>query len=870
MKLPAVIVVAAFAAGIALLGALPVGPGVWIALVVVTLLVGFGFLLRRLLVLALILGAAAWCFLGALAARLEQIAVPQNHVAALVADSRLDTSDPLRWRGLLRNDPLRFPWGWRYEIDLEEVEVAGKPRPVEGGLRVSLFRNEQRCETPPDVRAGDRVEALVRARPPRNFLNPGAFDARAHLARQGIHLTGSLRSAELLRRVDNPRPGLGHRLARQRGQLLERIDAMFSRAPERGAIAKAMLLGDRSFVDHEVADVFQKTAAYHVLVISGLHVAALAGFVYFLGRALRLSQLTTTLITLAVLAGYVALVEDRPPIERAALMATVFLVSRLAFRRVELLNTIAVAALIVLTIRPSSLADPSFQLSFLAVTMIGALALPWAERTSVPYRRALEHVDDVTRDAAHPPRAAQFRLDVRAVGAWLANRLPQRLSHSATLAVTLPLRATLRIWEIVLVFATIQFGMLPLMAYYFQRVALTGPLANIPAPILTGMIVPVGFVSLGVSLVWEWLGGLISKLLDILVGALLASVNWFSGWRWASYRIPGPPFWLMLAFFLLIVLLAIAARAQRARWQAVVAVPTVVCAICLAWYPFAPDLRKGELEITVLDVGQGDSILVAFPGGRILLEDGGGTFAPARVGGIRTGFDVGEQVVSTYLWSRGIRRLDVVALTHAHQDHIGGLYFILDNFRVGELWIGRDVDAPDFRALAEHARARGVPVVHKRRGETFEWTGVTGLVLWPEDTTEASQASNNDSLVLRLEHGSNTVLLTGDIERKIELDLVERGDPLDADFLKVPHHGSRTSASADFLDGVTPRVAVLSLGENNPFGYPHREVLERLMRSGACLLRTDRDGAVTARSNGRTWRVASYTAPQEKPLSDCK
>jgi competence protein ComEC len=172
--------------------------------------------------------------------------------------------------------------------------------------------------------------------------------------------------------------------------------------------------------------------------------------------------------------------------------------------------------------------------------------------------------------------------------------------------------------------------------------------------------------------------------------------------------------------------------------------------------------------------------------------------------------------------------------------------------------VGREVDLPGFRALVERARARGTRVVYRRRGEHFEWAGVTGLVLWPEDSSRAAVASNNDSLVLRLDYGALSFLLPGDIEKPVENELLTRGDPLDVDFLKVPHHGSRTSATAEFVGGTTPQAAVISVGEANPFGHPHPELLERMRRPGLRLLRTDQDGAVTAVSDGKMLRVTAY------------
>ena len=862
MKLPLVWIVAALAAGIALASLHPAippeRPVVWLALAVVAMLASLIFLWRDRLAPAWIFALASWALLGAAAARLEPLAKPANHISNLLAEGRLDTSEALRWRGRLREDPIHLPWGLRYELDLDEVEVTRQAVPVTGGLRLSLFHKEDSADSPPVLRAGDPIEGLARARPARNFGNPGSFDSRANLARQNIHLTGTLRSAELIRKIAERPPALSHRLARARGYLLGRLDAIFAAAPGRAAVLRAMLLGDRNFIDHERAEAFQKTAAYHVLVIAGLHVAALAAFVFWAGRWLRLSPLASTLLTLAVLASYLAIVEDRPPILRAGLMAAIVLIARLLVRRVELLNTAAAAALILLAARPSALTDPSFQLSFLAVGTIGALAAPWIRHSSEPYRRALEHLTDTTRDAAHPPRAAQFRLDARAVVNWLARRLPVRLAARASSLVALPCAGALRLWEVVVVSATIQLGMLPLLAHYFHRVSMAGPLANIPAVLLTGLIVPMGFLTLGASLVWTALASAMAKALGALVAALVASVEWFTRWHWASYRIPGPPALLLLAFFTELAVLAVAARAGRRRWQLLAAAPLAALALAVATYPFPPSLERSKLEVAVLDVGQGDSIFTAFPDGRTMLIDAGGGLGLPRIGGMRTGLDIGEQVVSPYLWSRGLKRLDVVALTHAHQDHLGGLTAVLENFRVRELWVGRDVASPAFQALLKLARGRGVRVVHHLRGDSFAWDGVTGRVLWPDTSAETPTAKNNDSLVLRLEHGRLALLLPGDIEAPVERKVLRDSSALAADLLKVAHHGSKTSTTAEWVAAVAPSTAAISVGETNPFGHPSPDVLERLAASGARTLRTDRDGAITALSDGQTLQVRCF------------
>jgi len=884
MKLPALWILAAFAAGIGIAERWPAAPKLWAVVAASGILIG-GVVAarfsswRRCAAVAWCFALVAWVAIGGLAAGVERATVPALQIARLITARRVDPAVALRWRGRLREDPLTLPWGQRFEIDLEQVETQGAALNTTGGLRVNFYPGARIAEPPAGLRAGDRVEVLVKARPARNYLDPGAFDVHGFLAREKIDVLGSLRSGALLQVIERPPPTILQRLARARGNLLRRLDSLFAGHPERGAVARAMLLGDRSFVDSSVVLEFQKTAAYHVLVVAGLHVGALVIFLWWVGKRLRFSMLAISVLTLLALTAYVGIVQDRPPILRAALMAALYLCARPLFRRVELLNTIAIAALILLIWKPSSLGDSSFQLSFLAAGVIAGLALPWMERSSAPYRAGLNHLGDVTRDTAHAPKIAQFRIEMRAAAQSVSGKMPARLASRASALLVLPVRAGLRLWEIILLSAMIQLGMLPLLAQDFHRVSLAGPMSNIPAVLLTGIIVPLGFVTLGMAVVWARAGLVLAKALGFCVGLLIATVEWFTRWPRLTYRIPEPPVWLMIAFFAAFIFLAGVARAIAARRRApgmrrqllpsahpaewIAAATVLALAVLVAWHPFAPALHHGKFEVSVLDVGQGDAIFVAFPDGRTMLVDGGGQAGAEVVSGFRSGPDVGEEVVSLYLWSRGIKRLDVVALTHAHHHHLDGLHGVIANFDVGELWIGRHEETPAFFVLLAEARARGIQIVQEVQGRTFDWDGVRGDVLWPADVSEVEKAANDNSLVMRIRDGEESFLLPGDIEKKMENELVGEHAPLAANFLKVPHHGSKTSSTDAFVGAVRPSVAVVSVGEGNQFGHPVDSVVERYARAGVRFLRTDRDGAVTALTDGH--ELVVHTFAEEHP-----
>src|SRR5258708_25744109 len=277
-----------------------------------------------------------------------------HHVISLVERGLLPLKTPLRWHGQLRDEPTRLPWGYGYEIELSGVELRGELQPARGGLRVS-FPTRPEEERPPELHAGDEVAGLTEAKRPQVFRDEGAFDRRAYLAQQNIDLVATLRAPELIERIGTPTPTIGTLLARARRRLREEIDELFAGKPQVAGVLRAMLLGDRSFVDSAEAADFQKTGVFHVLVVAGLHVGALAFALYWVGRKLRLSRVWTTLFTLTMLGVYVAVVEQRAPVLRAAVMAAMVVHGGFFFRRLELLNSAALAALILLVAKPLAL-----------------------------------------------------------------------------------------------------------------------------------------------------------------------------------------------------------------------------------------------------------------------------------------------------------------------------------------------------------------------------------------------------------------------------------------------------------------------------------------------------------------------------------
>ncbi len=717
-------------------------------------------------------------------------------------------------------------------IETARIVQKGTALPVGGKILLSIKDSN-------DVfKYGNYIRVHTKLKEPRSFDNPGGFDYKKYLLYQGIRLRGYVsRPSDIVIIRESAGNAFRTELERYRSLIRKRIREAVP-SPE-GDVLQALILGEKEGIPEDIIENFNRTGVSHILAISGLHVGIIACISLFIATALMKSSeylllrlnifKASALLAVMPVIGYAFIAGLRISTVRAAIMILCYLVALLAGRGRDLLNILAFAAFLILVFSPPSLFDVSFQLSFTAVAAIILIA---------PALNSLI------------PQAAEESAVRRGI-------------NSVALFVVVSFAAVV--------------GTAPLIAFYFNRISTLSLISNLfVIPVIGFAVLPLGMLLI-LAAPFAPAASFLATIASFFIGIVLSIIEFLSSFPLASLPVTTPTLLEITVYYLGILVgvrlinrwsskedeqgtavrssSVIERLRERYRYR-----EKTVLALCLGmialffvahavWTNLSTTTDQ-DLHVTFLDVGQGSSTLIRFPGGTTMVVDGGGFYD--------RGFDPGRYVVGPYLWRQRIKRIDILVLTHPDQDHAGGLPFLAENFEVGEFWSnGEGSDNESCRSLWKIVSEKRIPrrvvgagtpermvggafisILNPRQSPAGE-----GLLFGPSD-------HNNSGVVMKITLGGRSVLLPADISEPAEAYLLNSGSDLRADVLMVPHHGGHTSSTVPFIEAVRPGIAVISCGKDNTFGFPHPSVLDRYARTGARVLRTDRDGAVIVRTDG--------------------
>ena len=644
-------------------------------------------------------------------------------------------------------------------------------------------------------RAGRRIAFPATLRRPTTYLNPGVSDGDRQLAWRGVALVGSVKSDRLVE-VVAPGTRLDEARSAARAAIRQAIASSVAPWSERSAaVVSAILIGDRAGLDASVERRLQEAGTYHVIAISGGNIAILAALSVFALRLIRAGPRSTALLVIVMLAAYGSLVEGGSSVGRATLMAAIYFAAQLWDHRSLPLNAAALTAAILFFADPLQLVDAGFALTFGAT--LGILI-------------------GMSRLADLFPASPGLRAPAVLLAASLCAEI----------------------------------ALLPISAFVFSRVTFAGLLINFAAIPLMAIVQMSGMAAVALASVSTALAQWLGWIAHLAVEGLIYSAALVEVFPWLAWRVAPPPVWVIAVYY---VSLLVMVSGHFARVSATVLAAAGVWVVCA---PTMPGWSVPPLRVTFLDVGQGDAAIVQFPDGRTLGVDAGGLASPT--------FDIGARVVAPAFWALGVRRLDYMSVTHGDVDHIGGAASIFRDFRPFEVWEGVPVPphapARELRGLADRA---GSVWRTLQPGDRASFGEVELVVHHPPPPQwERQRVRNDDSEVLEIRYGGVSIVFTGDIGREVEQAIAPsfRRAPIPPiRIVKVPHHGSATSSSQEFLDALRPDIAVISAGRGNPFGHPVASVLERYRNIGAAIYRTDQDGAVSVETDGTTAKVTTFT-----------
>lgn len=635
-----------------------------------------------------------------------------------------------------------------------------------------------------DLSIGDKVYAAGIIQSAREKRNPGEFDYKKYLTAKGI---SGIVSISKIKIEKSDKINFLNIILFIRKSIDNKISLLFEQ--KSSALIKGLLLANRKNIDYESMEYFINSGVVHILAVSGLHVGfVILIFLFIFSRANIILKYLFTFIGLLI---FICLTDFQASVIRASIMAFVVLSSNLMSRKSNGINSISIAALLILIIEPTELFNPGFQLSFVAV--LGILVL-------------------------YPP-----------LSNWLSNYKIARIIKNILLFILVSLSATI---------ATIPFTI-----YYFHKLSLISLLANLFVIPLTGLIVALGIAAVSFSYFWLLPAKLLANTTMLLIEIMFYIVEYFGKQSFSFIQISDfSNFDFLVYYFFLTILFVFFTKSHSIKAKFIVMILVIMNFLVWNKLDNKPFFSPNYLSVLMIDVGQGDAFLVKLPDEKLLLIDAGAN---------QNDFDNGEKIISPLLKYLNITKIDYGMISHIDNDHSGGFNYLINNYSFKNIYKPiRSADNYIEAKLESNIELKKINLIHYRKS-LIRGNNYRIYILNNNDSLTAGKSENDKSGIIKIQNGNISLLFVGDAGFAIEEKLIKQYDDfLDSDILKLGHHGSKYSSSEEFIKITSPKYALISVGMSNRFGHPAKKVIDLLNKEKVKIFRTDYDKAILLETDG--------------------
>jgi DNA internalization competence protein ComEC/Rec2-like protein len=692
--------------------------------------------------------------------------------------------------GTVISNPIDKEYKNQYTLKVEKIDENKKYQNT--NLQLNVKKEKE------NLSYGDKIIVKGNFEEASTARNEGGFNYKQYLKTKKIYGIVTVDKKDV-KVVNKNNANIIELLANKvRNSMKGKIEQNLSDATS--GLLSGMLIGDKSNLPKEIQEDFRNSSLSHILAISGMHVSYVMLGITFLISKMKFSKKISKIITIVILLFFIILTGKTASVERACFMSVYAILASLLHKRANVLASISISILIILIINPYSILDIGLQLSY-GGTLGIVLIYPILKKCK--------------KSKKEKAKENKFQ------------KLIQKIKE--------------KILDIIRITVSANLVIFPIILYQYNTMSFTFIISNLLISSIIGIIIILGFMSVFASYIFMPLAKVMFFLTQILLNILAQTAHLCAKLPFSKVYFPTPKIYVILIYYLFLIYIILAKRNIISVKKISKKIFIIFIIIVIILNLIVKVIPK-EFTISFIDVGQGDSMLISTPKGKRILVDGGGTRDSEN-------FDVGRQTLIPYLLNKGITKLDYIVISHFDSDHVGGILSVLEELKAEKVIICKQEENENYKKFKEIVKDKKIKVYVVKKGDNFKIEEDIYLsILWPKEEMIKENAINNNSIVAKLSYKAFSILLTGDIEKIAEEEILKEyknTNILKANILKVAHHGSKSSSTIEFLEKVSPQIALIGVGAKNTFGHPNQGVLNRLQNLNTKIYRTDQNGEIT-------------------------